>query len=304
MLTACLAIAWALNTSAQAQGPATNPSDARAQRNAQLNPQVEQQRRQAEQEARQSLSQEAIAAILETENAVRALSQNNAREALAAIERATDKLSVLVSRHPAAALLPVELEVEVIDAAPHDTGEIKRIAKLAEDAVDDRDFPAARVLLAMLVSEIRVRTYNLPLATYPIAMRDAARMISENKTQEAQILLRTALNTLAVIDHVTPLPIAAAQVAITEAQSKAQQDKEQAKRLLGVARQELRRAKELGYAGRDPEYAALEQSLDEVERQLDGDQDSRSAFARLKDKVTSFFKRQSETEKKAEVASR
>jgi len=137
LLAACLTIACAMSAAAQGQGPATNPSDARAQRHAQLNPQVEQQRRHAEQQARQSLDQEAIAAILETENAVRALAQNNAREALAAIERATGKLSVLVSRHPAAALLPVELEVEVIDAAPRDTGETKRIAKLAEDAVDD-----------------------------------------------------------------------------------------------------------------------------------------------------------------------
>jgi len=285
-----------------AAAPTTSPS--RAQRQAQSNPQLEQQRQQVEQRAQQTLDKEAIAAIAETQAAVKALADGKKDDALAAIERATGKISILTARNPATALLPVDLEVEVIDTAPIDERAIRDLAKAAERAVDDRDFPTARVILQGLISEIRVRTYNLPLATYPIAMRDAARMISENKTQEAQILLQTALNMLAVIDHVTPLPIASAQVAINEAQATSQQDKEQAKRLLSVAKLELKRAKELGYAGHDPEYAALDQAIGDVERQLNDNKDSGSAFARLKERVSSFFKRQSESEKKAEVASR
>ncbi|MEA2735770.1 MAG: hypothetical protein QOE14_2221 [Humisphaera sp.] len=292
----CVAIAFI------SAAPTTSPS--RPQRQATTHPETERQRQQAEQSAQQTLDKDAVAAINETQAAVKALADGKKNEALAALERATGKINILTARNPQTALLPIDAEVEVIDTAPMDVRAIRDLAKAADKAIDDRDFPTARVILESLISEIRVRTYHLPLATYPAAMRDAARLLNENKTNEAQTLLQTALNTLVVIDHVTPLPIATAQVAINEAQNKSQQDKEQAKRLLAVAKQELQRAKELGYAGHDPEYAALDQAIDDVERQLNGNKDSGSAFARLKEKVSSFFKRQSDTEKKAQVASR
>jgi hypothetical protein len=169
--------------------------------------------------------------------------------------------------------------------------------------VDDRDFPAARVLLAMMVSEIRVRTYNLPLATYPIALTDAARLIEQNRPQEGRSLLEVALNTLVIVDRAIPLPIVTAQAAIDEAQRLRDQDKNRAQQLLALAKSELERAKALGYAGNDPEYVAMREAVEEVEKQVKGGGDSSSAFARLKEKVSSFFRRQSETEKTAQVAS-
>jgi len=39
------------------------------------------------------------------------------------------------------------------------------------------------------------------------------------------------------------------------------QDKEKARQLLAAARHDLERAKELGYAGDDPEYAALDKTI-------------------------------------------
>jgi tetratricopeptide (TPR) repeat protein len=276
----------------------------RAQSQAAADPQVERQRQQAEQSARRTLDQDAMVAIQETERAIQALAAGRTDEALAAIERATGKINVVTARNPAAALLPVDAEVVVIDAAPTDPKEIRRVGKAAEEAVENRDFPSARVLLERLVSEIRVRTYNLPLATYPVAMRDATRLIEQKKTQEAQLILQTALNTLAIVDHVTPLPIATAEAAVIEAQGMRDRDKEGAKRLLAVAKQELHRARELGYAGHDPEYAQLDQAISNVEKALDGNKDSGSAFAKLKEKVSSFFHRQSETERRSEVASR
>jgi len=298
----CLAILTAAARAQQNPGPTTAPS--RAQRQAQASPELERQRQQVEQQAQQTLDKDAVAAIAETQNAIKAIAAGKRDEALAAIERATGKINVLTARKPAAGLIPVEVEVEVIDTAPLDVAAIRALARAAEQAVEARDFPAARVVLQGLISEIRLRTYNLPLATYPIAMRDAARLLDQNKPAEAQTLLQAALSTLAVIDQVTPLPLATAQVAITQAQEKRDQDKEGAKRLLAVAKQELNRAKELGYAGKDPEYAALDQAIGDIERQLDGNQDTGSAFARLKDKVTSFFRRLTEDEKTTQVASR
>ncbi|MGC2402164.1 MAG: YfdX family protein, partial [Acidobacteriaceae bacterium] len=66
-------------------------------------------------------------------------------------------------------------------------------------------------LLYGLTSEIRVRTYNLPLATYPLALTEAARLLDQQKNQDANTVLLTALNTLAIIDRVTPLPLVLAR---------------------------------------------------------------------------------------------
>ena len=88
------------------------------------------------------------------------------------------------------------------------------------------------MILQSLISEIRVCTYNLPLGTYPAALTDAARLLDQKKTEDAKRTLQMAINTLAVIDHVSPLPIATAEAAISDAQAKADQDKETAKKLL------------------------------------------------------------------------
>ena len=57
---------------------------------------------------------------------------------------------------------------------------------------------------------------------------------------------------------------------------------------------ELQRAKDLGYAGKDPEYAALNNEISKVEKQLTDNEDLTAAFSKLKDRLAAFLKRQSE----------
>ena len=267
----------------------------------QARPEVEQERKQAEEKAQQTLDKEAIAAVDETTKAVKSIAENKKDEALATIERAIGKINVLLARNPATALIPVSTAVEVIEAAPLDPETIRARAKAAEDAVEDKDYPTARVLLDGLTSEIRVRTSHLPLATYPTALKEAARLIDQNKSTEARNILLTALHTLVEIDHVTPLPIALAQAAINEAQALREKDKAKARQLLALARNELNRAKELGYAGKDPTYSAIDKSIANIEKQLRGTEDTASTFAKLKESVSNFFNKFSDTRRPARV---
>ena len=267
----------------------------------QARPEVEQERKQAEEKAQQTLDKEAIAAVDETTKAVKSIAENKKDEALATIERAIGKVNVLLARNPATALIPVSTAVEVIEAAPLDPETIRARAKAAEDAVEDKDYPTARVLLDGLTSEIRVRTSHLPLATYPTALKEAARLIDQNKSTEARNILLTALHTLVEIDHVTPLPIALAQAAINEAQALRDKDKAKARQLLALARNELNRAKELGYAGKDPTYSAIDKSIANIEKQLRGTEDTASTFAKLKESVSNFFNKFSDTRRPARV---
>ncbi|HTT19290.1 MAG TPA: YfdX family protein [Candidatus Sulfotelmatobacter sp.] len=259
----------------------------------QAGPELERQREQAEREARKELDQDAKTAIEQTHKAVQAISENKTEEALSNIEQATGKINILLARNPSTALIPVDLAVNVIDTAPQNKTMILEIAQDASRAFDDKNYPTARALLYMLISEIRVRTYNLPLATYPDALKEAARLLDQKQNQQASNILLTALNTLVVVDRVTPLPLVLARDAINEAQSKSKQDKEAAEASLETAKNQIERARELGYTGKDAEYAALNDQISTLEKQLKGKADTMAAFSNLKEKLGAFLKRQS-----------
>jgi len=258
----------------------------------QVRPDIEKQRAQAEQQANQTLDTEAIEAIDQTQKAIDAIAANKNSEALAAIEQATGKINILLARNPATAFIPVAAEVVVIDTAPTDDKAVTQLGQSVSKAVGDKDFPTARVLLYALMSEIRVRTSNLPLASYPTALTEAARQLDQKQTKEAADTLLTALHTLVVVDQVTPLPLVLARAAIDAAQEESQKDKDKAQVLLQTAKKQLERSKELGYAGRDPEYAALDSDISNLEKQLEGKGDATSVFAKLENRLSTFLSKQ------------
>lgn len=260
----------------------------------QARPDIEKQRKETEQRAANTLNADAIAAIDETEKALNAISLNKIDEAIAAIERATGKLDVLLARNPDTAFVPVSFAVDIIDTAPQSLDAIRDIAEDVSWALDEKDFPSARVLLHSLMSEIRVRTLNLPLATYPDVLKESARLLGERKAQQANTVLLTALNTLVAVDQVIPIPLLLARAAIDEAQSQRDSDKEAAHAQLETAEKQLERCKELGYAARDPEYLVLRDSLSELKKQLKRNEDTGSAFKKVKDKLGSILQRHSD----------
>jgi len=108
-------------------------------------------------------------------------------------------------------------------------------------------------------------------------------------------VLLTTLNTLVIVDKVAPLPLLLAQKAVNEAEQARLTDKEAAQTLLTIAQTELERARLLGYAGKDPEYAALDKSIPDLERQLKGNEDTGPAFSKLKERLGAFLKKQSDS---------
>lgn len=289
------------SVNASTKPPTQTQPDLEKQRQAaeqQARPGVEKERKQAEDEAGKNLDQDAIAAVNETQTAIDAIASNKADVALHAIEQATGKINVLLARNPATALIPVSVQVEIIDTAPHDLKTIKTLTQEVSTAVSAKDYPAARVVLDTLTSEIRVRTYSLPLATYPEALKEAARLLDQKNNEDASNVLLTALNTLLAVDRVTPLPLVVARQALNAAQVQSQSDKNAAQTLLQTAKNEIERAKELGYSAQAPEYTALNADIANLEKQLKGNADAGSVFAKLEDKLSSFLKRQSQQDRR------
>jgi hypothetical protein len=264
----------------------------------QARPDIEKEREQAKQKADQSLDQDAIAAVTQTQTAIDDIAANKKSDAMSAIEAATGKINVLLARNQAAALIPVASEVDVIDAAPLDENAVQALNHHVAEAVRVKDYPTARLLLYSLMSEIRLRIYNLPLATYPTALKDAARMLDQGQNDQARNVLLTALNTLAVVEKVTPIPVVLARAAIDAAQQQSQKDKNTAQTLLATAKNQLQRCQDLGYAADTADYGALNTNIAQLDKQLKGNGDTGELFAKLKDELSSFFNRQSAQERR------
>ena len=255
----------------------------------QARPDLEKWRSEVEQQALKTLDTDAIAAIEQTVQAIDSIAAGKTADALKGIEEATGKVNIVLARNPELALIPVSVEALIIDTAPRDIDDIEKLADAADKAILVDDFPTGRALLGALRSEVRVRTYNLPLGIYPTALQEAARLLDKD-SQAASIALLAALNTLVTVDQVTPLPLLVAQEAINQAQTSAQKDKNAAQKVVETAEFELNRAMALGYAAQDPEYAALKDDISKLKKQLKGSEDTTSAFSKLKARLEAFLK--------------
>ncbi|EHC14965.1 MULTISPECIES: YfdX family protein [Cyanophyceae] len=264
-----------------------------------LQQEIEKEKQAALDEAESRLDQEAIAAIEETRKAIAAIAEGKTQDALQALERATGKLDILLARYPELGLVPAFTQVAVIDVAPLDLDTVQRLRNQIKSAINAEDFPAARELLNNLMSEIRTVTFNLPLATYPDAMKQAARLLNEKQAEAAKEVLQKTLSTLVITEQARPIPLIEAHTKLLGAVAVADLDRSDAGRLLEDARNYLQLAKELGYARRDPDYAELDQAIKDIQRQLRANEKTASAFAKLQDKFSSFFNRVSEVKQAA-----
>ncbi|AZL15913.1 YfdX family protein [Rickettsiales endosymbiont of Stachyamoeba lipophora] len=281
----------------QALSFADNFQTSQAQSEALARSEIEQQHEQAKEEARKTLVRDAIESLEETKKALTALNKGQENEALTAIEHATGKINILLARYPEKSILPIDFEVKLIDTAPVIIQNIKEISKDAEKLLGNKNYPEARLLLDILRSEINIRTYNLPLAMYPTALKEAARLLDQKKINESITELDVAIHTLVVVDQVLPLPIINAKLMLAMAEEKHEKDREAALKLMSSTRHELERARELGYAGKDEEYASLNKAIEALEKQAKSHKKSPFDFSIIKDQLKAFLKRLSESKK-------
>lgn len=231
------------------------------------------------------LLQEAMAALQETQTALTAIDQKKPNDAIAALERATGKLEILLARSPDLALAPVDQHV-VTHNILADVNQVKALRERAEEALEDGRIQEARHLIDGLASETVISVSNLPLATYPDAIKEAAALLAQNKPQDAKEVLLTALSTIVVRDTIIPLPMVRAQAALTEAkqlaakQSRSAADNNRIKSLIGTARQQLELTRALGYATKK-DLDDLSDTLEEIERETGEKRSARQIFDRI-----------------------
>lgn len=231
---------------------------------------------------------EAARAVVLTQMVLADLQKKDISKAKKDLEKAIGKLEVILADKNAPLLLPISSTV----TATEYSGTLKSIKaniKLVKSLIKNGKIQEARRLLNTLQSEIDIVTINLPLASYPQALKLAAKYLNENKIQEAKDVLEMALNTLVESEVVIPLPILEAQALIDAASKIAKKDKTQALKHLEAARKELKIAEALGYTSEsDTTYKMLDESIQKVEKEIRGKNRAEKLFEELINKLKEF----------------
>jgi len=246
------------------------------------------------QEERSRIIEDAITALVKTNQAIRALDAGEPEKAIDHLSVAIGKLEAAVARNPQLALAPVDVQVITIDAY-HDVKAVKKAVREARKYLNAGQIQAARHLMEDLASEIVVRVTSIPLSTYPEAMKAVIPLIDQGKVKEAKLALEEALATLVVVDHVSPLPVLRARAMLNEASELAQQagrKKEEQKKLDGLlkaAREQLELAKALGY-GEEKDFKDFYRRIEALQEQVaGGGTGKRSDFDDLILKIDDFL---------------
>ena len=244
-------------------------------------------------EKRKKLVADATDAIVDTELALKALEDKKNDEALKALASVTGKIELIVARDPKLALAPVRTDVVTYDLfASLDT--IKASIREARKALGDGEILKARPLVAGLASEIQFRTTNIPLATYPEAIKAITPLIDAGKIDEAKAQLQAALNTLVITTEMVPLPKLRAENLLNEAQilaekkDRSQDENDELARHLASAREQLQMAELLGY-GKKKEYKSIYAQLAKIERESGGGKSVTSEFDKIKKQLSELF---------------
>jgi hypothetical protein len=258
-----------------------------------VQPQVDQASTDKAAERREKIFAEATAALDETANAMQALDDEKPEEALAALERATGKLELILAREPDLALAPVDVEVVTYDLlASPDT--VKAMIEEAEDYLESGEVQDARALMVNLASELQFRTTSIPLATYPDAIKAVTPLIDEGKLDAANAALQTALDTLVVTTEVLPLPKLRAErlldnaEALAENEERTEKDNQTLSDLLSAAGDQLKLAELLGYGTKEA-YQPMYEQLEQIKAKTRGGKGGEGWFEKIKEQLSDLL---------------
>jgi hypothetical protein len=245
----------------------------------------------AKEDARNSqtkLAQEAIESLKYAQSAVIALERKDTKKATSDLEKAIGKLEVVLAAKAAPKLLPIDNVIRVqefVGTADDVDNAVKTVKKL----LDEGKVQEARVLMLPLVSEIDITTVSLPLASYPDALKLAAKYVHDNKPEKAKEVLYIALSTFSEVTQVVPIPLLESTDLIAAAARIAKEDKSLAIKYLDGANEALSVAEKLGYVSKsETTYKMLHEKIEEVKKEIKGKNKAEKLFESLAEKLKEF----------------
>ena len=247
--------------------------------------------KQAKQDAKNSqveLVKEAVTSLMLTNKVLEDLDKKDSKTAIKDLEDAIGKLEVILASEKVPTQLVVDSKVVAIEYLG-DSSKIKKDLDFVKNLLNNGKVQEARMFLNTLQSQINILTVSIPLASYPDALKLAAKYLHNKKEAEARTILETALNTLVEEKIVLPIPILKAEGLIKAASLIAKNDKNQALKHLDQAKDELKVAQILGYVSKsDTTYKMLSNSINDIETEIKGKNKAKKLFDELIDKLKEF----------------
>lgn len=241
---------------------------------------------------RKDLINDAVEALDETQKALKELEEKDTEAALESLAVATGKLDLVVARNPKLALAPVDVRVITYDLFAT-VESIEDAKKEALEHMKEGRLQAARALIENLRSDVVVEVVNVPLATYPAAIRAISPLIDDGKVEEAQTALQQALSTLVVTEQVHALPVIRAEHMLTraeelaEANDRTDEQSGELSTLLDGARRQLELARALGY-GEEHDFEGYYEQLDLIAEKTRGGKSGSGFFDKIRAALSRF----------------
>ncbi len=242
--------------------------------------------------ANDELITDAAEVISTTKDAVKAIADSSYTDAKSHIEKAIGKAEAITALKPDLALAPLDFNIQINDLVSN-VPTVKRLTEEAQEALEDGKVQKARELLTGLNSELAITAYKLPIATYPLALKDALVLAKEKKYMEASVLLNSALSTIVIEKKLVPLPLLRAERMLLEVDELLQKDDfdtENVRTLLDNASYEIKFAEALGYGERDKEFKELDNAIKEIEKQMKdkSNTEEKGLIKKLREKLKNF----------------
>jgi len=248
--------------------------------------------------AESEATQQAVEVLKQTQEVIGLIAQKKNKEAEEKLAEVVGKLEVLLAKYPEMSLIPVDATVETKDVVA-DVKTVEKIMKDVQKAIDKGYYQQAKWILNDLSSEVIIKTAYLPMATYPDAMKLAAKLMHEGKNIEAVNVLVQALTTMVVQEEIIPLPVLRAEVFVKTAINVLQnektfkENKEQLLALLDAAEYQLKLAEAMGYGKKDKEYAELFNAITILKDHVNKSKErkTKKALKELEEKLKKFKER-------------
>lgn len=241
---------------------------------------------------REKVFEEAVKALAETRNAIVALNKKDGKAALDALARVIGQLEIILARDPKLALAPVDVITYVLDVHA-DVASVKKAVKQSIELLEKGRVQEARAIVSGLASEIVIEVTNIPLATYPDAIKAVVPLVEAKKFDEAKQALIAALNTMVITRHIIPLPVVRAEhllalaETLAEKKGRSKEEQKELNDLLHAARQELKFAEALGY-GKAEDFKPFYAEIDKIEAKVKGGGHGKGFFDELKKALEKF----------------
>ena len=237
---------------------------------------------------KEELNVKAIQAVAQTYKALNLLAEGKSKEALEVLKGVVGELEIILAANKEVAFVPINSYHVIVDTRlsakeiEKQLGEVKKLLR-------EGDVQAARLLLNTLQSEIDIIIEQLPLATYPDAIKLASKYIIDGKIKEAQSVLSVALSSMVIKTIVIPLPLVKATDLIQAASKIAKTNKEKALDYLNGAKEQLKIAELLGYGKHYSEtYKELKEQIEKIQEEIKGKNKAESLFDELLKKMKEF----------------